>query len=258
MILFNRSYGDGIPIMIFHGLFGQSDNWTSIARSMADNGLKVVTLDLRNHGLSGHHHRFSYEDMAGDIHETITHLGMRNPVLLGHSMGAKAILWYEYMFPGTSRALIVVDMAMREYPRQHQRVLDGLRAVPVDKIQSRNDAEGILREYIDDPAVRQFLMKNLYRTSNGSGTFQWRFNLPVIAENYDKILQAVPCYASSTPVHLIYGEQSGYILPEDILRYQKQFSFFSFQKIPHAGHWVHAERPGEFLQEVLEFMKKIK
>ena len=46
--LFARQIGSGEPVLILHGLLGSSDNWTTIARDLADH-YTVFSLDLRNH-----------------------------------------------------------------------------------------------------------------------------------------------------------------------------------------------------------------
>ena len=43
-----REYGQGKPLIILHGLFGQSDNWNSLAKRFADEGFHVFTIDQRN------------------------------------------------------------------------------------------------------------------------------------------------------------------------------------------------------------------
>jgi len=50
MKLAYREYCQGQPMIIMHGLFGQSDNWNSLAKKFAENNLRVFTIDLRNHG----------------------------------------------------------------------------------------------------------------------------------------------------------------------------------------------------------------
>ncbi len=257
MVIFHRSYGQGYPVLIFHGLFGQSDNWTSIARRLAETGLQVYTLDLRNHGLSGHDENFDYEYMAADIHETIRSLNLEKPVLIGHSMGAKAILHYEYLFPSHAKALIAVDMATRAYEGHHQAVIEGLNAVDPDSIKTRNEADEILSRYIKDTTVRQFLLKNLHRSESDPNKLNWRFNLKVITEKYPNILKPVPQYQSETPTLLIYGERSGYITPDDLMEYERRFTRFEFYEVKNCGHWVHAEKPDEFLGAVNNFIHKI-
>ena len=53
MKLFYREFGVGQPAIILHGLFGQSDNWVTVGRRIADQ-FHVFIPDLRNHGQSPH------------------------------------------------------------------------------------------------------------------------------------------------------------------------------------------------------------
>ena len=67
MKLFFRKFGEsGKPLVILHGLFGQSDNWTSLARAWSDKFM-VYTIDQRNHGQSPQEDAFSYALMAEDF-----------------------------------------------------------------------------------------------------------------------------------------------------------------------------------------------
>jgi len=256
MKLFFRKYGEGKPVIILHGLFGQSDNWTSIARNLSEHGFSVLTADLRNHGLSGHSEDFSYQVMAEDLYELVNDELHKKPVVVGHSLGAKVILWFEYMFPGLASSLIPVDMAMRKYEPHHTNVLKGLNAVPLHEIKTRQEADRILSEYIPDAAVRQFLLKNLHRSDVHSEQLQWRFNLKTITEKYHFILEPVPEFHSDTPVFLIYGKNSSYVNEKDLQQYQRCFPNFSFRCVEDAGHWVHADQPAIFLQVLLEYLLK--
>ena len=49
----------GHPLVVLHGLFGSQDNWRSQALEWAQNRW-VITMDLRNHGMSGHHPLMNY------------------------------------------------------------------------------------------------------------------------------------------------------------------------------------------------------
>ena len=84
MILFHRIYGEGPPLVILHGLFGQSDNWATLARAWS-NQFRVIIIDQRNHGQSLHDAAFSYELMADDLTETLDALNIESVQLIGHS-----------------------------------------------------------------------------------------------------------------------------------------------------------------------------
>ena len=88
MKLAYREYGDGRPLIILHGLFGQSDNWNTLAKQFSEQSLRVFTVDQRNHGLSPHSSEWDYEYMANDLMEFIQEHELQEPILMGHSMGA--------------------------------------------------------------------------------------------------------------------------------------------------------------------------
>jgi esterase len=50
------------------------------------------------------------------------------------------------------------------------------------------------------------------------------------------------------PVSFLRGAKSDYINPADLSFYQSIFPFAVLYNIPDAGHWLHAEQPGLFLE----------
>lgn len=49
----------------------------------------VLAVDLRNHGVSPHHHSHRYEELAEDVLELMDKLEINKAVLIGHSMGGR-------------------------------------------------------------------------------------------------------------------------------------------------------------------------
>ena len=74
MILHSKIMGEGPPLIILHGLFGSSDNWFSISKSLAST-FQVHLLDQRNHGKSFRHQSNSYQNMSNDLFEYINYFG---------------------------------------------------------------------------------------------------------------------------------------------------------------------------------------
>lgn len=254
-----RKYGSGQPLLILHGLFGQSDNWNTLAKRFGDsdsyrNGFEVYTIDQRNHGLSPHSDDWNYTVMADDIKEFIDTHQLKDPILLGHSMGGKTAMFFALNYPGILDKLIVVDMSPGAYPPHHDAVIDALNAVDFSRINSRKEAEKILEQYITDYGTRQFLLKNIYWEDTANNKMNWRFNLPVITQKYNSILEAVPQKKSDVNSLFIRGEKSHYIRDEDIKEIGSRFTNYKLETIANAGHWVHAEQPESFYQSVMKFI----
>ncbi|TDB61187.1 alpha/beta fold hydrolase [Arundinibacter roseus] len=245
--------GNGPSVLIIHGVFGSLDNLATASKGIADAGFDVYTLDQRNHGRSPHDDRFDYESMAADLYEFIQDHQLQKPALVGHSMGGKTVMQYAMEYPGTFSKIVVVDIGVKWYPPHHESILNGLNALPVHEIESRQQADELFSAYEPIPAVRLFLLKNLYRTETDG--FAWRLNLPVITAQIENVGAAIePRRTVEEPALFVKGATSGYIKDQDWDEIQQSFPAAQLVTIPKAGHWVHAEQPKAFVQEVLAFL----
>ena len=249
-----REFGSGKPLIILHGLFGQSDNWNTLAKRFGENGFHVFTKDQRNHGLSPHSEEWTYSAMALDLKNFITQHQLVEPILLGHSMGGKTVMFFEMMYPHISSKTIVVDIAPRAYEPHHDNVLKALNAVDFDKIATRKEAEEIMSLYISDFGTKQFLLKNIYWRSDDDKKMAWRFNLKTITKEYHNIGIQIPNGISTTKTLFIRGELSNYILDDDIDLIKKHFPHYALKTIANSGHWIHAEQPEAFYNCVMQFI----
>lgn len=255
MQLAYREFGQGQPLIILHGLFGQSDNWNTLARRFGENGFHVFTLDQRNHGLSPHSETWSYEAMADDLKEFIDDHQLEKPVLLGHSMGGKTVMFFVMKYPDVADKLIVADISPEAYGAHHDDVLAALNSVDFSQIKTRKEAEAALSRYISDFGTKQFLLKNIYWKDSDNNIMDWRFNLPVITRDYDNIGIAVPEKSSDVKTLFMRGERSNYITDKDLPAIKERFPDSELITIKEAGHWIHAEKPDDFFAEVMKFIK---
>ena len=241
---------EGFPLVILHGFFGFSDNWQTHAKKLSSY-FKVILVDLRNHGHSPWSDNFSYSLMVEDVSDVLSTLQIHKCILLGHSMGGKVAMHFAQKYPEKLEKLIVVDIGIKAYPMHHQHILEGIHAIDTNQLKSRKEAEEILEKYIDSDGVRQFLLKNLYWKDKGK--LDWRMNIKVLVAQMQEILSAVPVQIVKTPTLFIRGELSNYILDEDFQEIQDVFPDSDILTIENAGHWVHAEAPEIFINEVLNF-----
>lgn len=251
MKLFFRELGQGKPFIILHGLMGSSDNWLTQAKMLAGQ-YHVYMVDQRNHGLSPQSDEFDYKVLADDVKEFIKQHKLEKPIVLGHSMGGKAAMNFAISNPNMLDRLIVVDIAPKAYPVHHDSIVEGLKAIPIDSLQSRNEADKILSEYVPEADVRQFLLKNLLRKPEGG--FSWKINLPVIDKNLELIsadIQFPGTYQGQTL--FVRGRRSHYVKDEDRERIKNLFPNSTLITMD-TGHWVQAEKPQEFVEVVLKFL----
>ena len=246
-----KRLGEGKPLLILHGLFGSLDNWITLAKQFATQ-YEVFLIDQRNHGRSPHSDEFNYSLMAEDLNEFIDTHQIQNPILLGHSMGGKAVMQFAVNYPNGFDKMIVVDISPRAYPVHHYQIFEGLNSLNLSSFKSRTEADQALGKHIENFAVRQFLLKNMYRTKEK--TFAWRMNLPVVEETIELIADEITYEKPiKNPVLFVRGTKSFYLGEEDKILTKQMFPNSKMIDI-EAGHWIHAEKPRELLEEITHFL----
>jgi len=248
-----KTFGQGPPLIILHGLFGMLDNWKSIGTRLAED-FSVYLVDVRNHGRSPHYPTHSYAEIAADLNQWMEEQWIYEATLVGHSMGGKAAIQYAYDYPDHLDKLIVVDIVPKTYSGGHESIIRALQAVPIDQVTSRSEVEASLQTTISDRGVILFLMKNLTRKKEGG--FQWKMNLPVIANNYTSQIMASPTYQDRIEVDTLFvrGSKSNYISDADLPLLDNLFSQYRLETCHGAGHWVHADKPEELITLFKDFI----
>jgi esterase len=241
------------PIVILHGLFGSSDNWLTQAKIFSSEH-QVYTVDQRNHGQSPHDDAWDYHTMVDDLNEFFEDHKIENAVLIGHSMGGKTAMNFVLAHPDKVDKLIVVDISPRYYDLEHYTILEGLNAMNLETITSRNEADAQLAKYVPESDVRQFLLKNLQRKSEGG--FSWKINLPVISGKLGNIgVDLLYPGTFDSPTLFIRGKKSRYVPDTDWPRILEVFPNAELETMD-TGHWVQAEKPQEFVDVVTRWLAK--
>ncbi len=246
-----RKSGKGPALIILHGLFGSADNWITIAKSL-ENEFTLFLIDQRNHGDSGHAEEWNYDVMVEDLREWMDSEGLEKSHLMGHSMGGKTAMNFALRYPEKVERLIIADMAPREYPIHHQTILEGLNAVNLSEVKSRNEADEAMKAFIPEWGIRQFLLKSLARKNGG---FVWKINLPVITEKIENVGEGIKGEkVFKGPTLFMGGANSNYIQDKDKEDIDRFFPENHIIHIKNAGHWLHAEQPQAVADTIKAFL----
>ncbi|XP_051017296.1 protein ABHD11 [Acomys russatus] len=249
-----------LPAIVFlHGLFGSKTNFNSIAKAMVQRtGRRVLTVDARNHGSSPHSTDASYEAMSQDLQGLLPQLGLMPCVLIGHSMGGKTAMLLALQKPDVVERLVVVDISpVGTTPGSYLGdFITAMKAVDIpEKVphsQARKLVDKQLSSVVKDPSVRQFLLTNLVEVD---GRFSWRVNLDILAQHLDKILtfpQQLGSYPG--PTLFLCGGNSKYVQPSHHSEIRRLFPQAQIQTVSNAGHWVHSDKPQDFMDAVNSFL----
>jgi len=262
MKLFYRKYGSGPPLIILHGLYGSSDNWSAIAKNLSDT-FTVYLPDQRNHGRSPHNDIHDYDSMRDDLFELAKDLNLNKFFLAGHSMGGKTAISFALKWPEMLLGMLIADISpfinenqkLSSY-NQHISILNGMLSLDLSEVSSREEADSGLKGAIQSEKVRGFILKNLQRTHDKR--FSWKINASSLLSNLERIMEGIDRSESSQqiygfPVTFLKGEKSDYIPDTDFKDIQRVFPAAEFVTVSGAGHWIHADNPGA----VISYIKKL-
>jgi len=256
MKLFFREYGQGPPAIILHGLFGQSDNWVTVGRRIADQ-FHVLIPDQRNHGQSPHTSIHSFPAMADDLSEFIEEHQLENPVLIGHSMGGKVAMTYALENTGKVQKLVIIDISPRKYPERitHTQIISQMMGIDLENTKTRGEVEKILDSKISEPRIRMFILKNLYYKIDGN--LAWRLNLDAINQSMDLLFDGIRSESLyKGPTLFIRGGKSDYVPDSDIPLIKNLFPEVLIKTISGASHWIHADAPEELCVLLSDFLER--
>ena len=206
---------------------------------------------MRNHGASPHSVDMNYDLMAADLVQFMTKHALQSAHLIGHSMGGKIAMWFALQHPQAVKKLIIVDISpcVIRQSGDFATIINALKALPLNELTNRKQADDRLSTAITDPANRQFLLQNLIFIDE---QYQWRINLDYFQQNAPHIA-GFP----ASDQHLVYqkpalflaGENSNFMDDKAVYALFPQATIL---EIKHAGHWLHVDAPQAFLKIVLD------
>ena len=154
--IFYRLFGTpgATPVVIVHGLSYFSYDWIVTAAALASDR-EIVAMDMRGFGDSGWAKEYSVKAFAGDIVALLDHLGWKQAILMGHSMGGRNCTYCAAENPDRIAGLLLVDWSPENAPAGAKRVTETVASTP-DSFPSIDEA---MRYFNVDPGSPQGVQK---------------------------------------------------------------------------------------------------
>ena len=250
-VLHDSVLGDGPDVVLLHGLFGQGSNLGSIARALQDD-FRVHSPDLPDHGRSFWCEQPTIDAYAAAVSAWMHSRDIPRAHVVGHSLGGKVAMQLALSEPALVDRLVVADIAPVTYEPSHNGVFEALSAVAAH-CKTRQEAAELLAQTVTEPEVVQFLLLSLKR--EGQEGWRWRLNHEGLRVAYPELLKGLQAvYPFDGEALFIRGELSAYVSEAHVAAVEALFAHCRIETLGGAGHWLHAEKPGEFNRLVKEFL----
>ena len=239
-------HGDASLALVFvHGLGGRLEQWAPVLHRLGP-GLRGVAFDLPGHGESeaGEGSDFSIPALASAIGAVTAALGLRQFVLVGHSLGGLVAIEFAGRYPDRVLGLLLVDPNgdATQLPQDERESV--VRAV-------EEDAHGelqmhwrqILMDAAPEVAIRVFDDLETTAPETLAGTLAGGLDYSPLA--------ALDRYPGITEV-LITPLNS---LPFSLHRLRPNLPV---KTIVETGHWLMMDRPQDFCTVLWDFLDRVR
>jgi pimeloyl-ACP methyl ester carboxylesterase len=253
---YTRTGGAKPPIVLVHGFSDDGLCWTSVARVLEET-YDVVMVDARGHGRSEAPARgYGPLDHAGDLAGVIAGLKLRRPILLGHSMGAVSVLALAGRHPRIPRAVVLEDPPAwwaKGSPPPYAPAWRAQTKAWIEKLHRNTLEEIVAFERAEEPGWTEeelvpwadsklHLHPNVF-TQTGRIGIDW-----------PSVLGKITC-----PVLLITADttRDAIVTGDQAASLRAMVRHLSIAHIAGAGHSIHRDQFGRFLEVVRAFIDEL-
>jgi pimeloyl-ACP methyl ester carboxylesterase len=248
--------GNGEPILCVHGLTQHGGIFEPLAQRLVQDGARVVSLDLRGHGESGHDPPWTTETHVDDLLETADALGVERATWIGHSFGGRMIAAVAERAPERVDRLVLLDPGL-EVPADY-----ALKSAEMDRLDwSFSSVDGAVNALLSSDSVvaaprevvTAYVANELRPGPDGRLRFGYCPSTVVTA--WSELVRPAPSVAPM-PTLIVRPVTSAIHNRADDRRYRDALgSQLTMAVVPH-GHNVLWEAPSETEGAIVDFLAK--
>ncbi len=256
------SHQQGKPGLLFvHGHAAHCHWWDFIAPAFLAE-YDPVAMDLSGHGDSDHRKEYSAAGFAGEIAAVCEAAGLRQPTLVGHSLGGTMVRVAAFLYPELFHSILLVDSVLPATRGES-------RPLPMPELSRRiypTLAQGMARFRLrpPQPPPADYILQHIAahslqacppeEASQATGTgYRFKLDRALFAK---MVAQAHLPTATEmirglkVPVGFIYGKQSRFFPEENIAGLKALIDTDFLYGIDDAHHHVFLDQPLAFIDRL--------
>ncbi len=230
-----EAFGRGRPIVFLHGWLGSWRYWMQTMEALAVEH-RVYALDLWGFGDSDKSEkRFDIEQYVSLLATFISELGIEDPVLVGHALGASVAVAYAKRFTDITRKIMAVSLPLA-HESINQRLLKFNQSSLFGKV--------FRWKPIPSPEVETEALRAADTAISRSVESLRHINML-------QVLQSVSC-----SVLLVYGEKDDVVDPGSAKILNGKQSHIRTIYLPDARHFPMIDSSSKFNRLVMDFSER--
>ena len=254
---------DAPPILLLHGGHQSAHSWDLVTLHLAQR-YRVLALDQRGHGDSewARDVTYSNHEMSLDAEAFIAAMGLRRPVLIGHSMGGRNAMLLMRRNPSLLRAAVIVDVGP-ELSDKGRAAIAGF----VQVNQEFDDLEHFVRNvrqydpYRSREHIERTVKYNMLQRADGKFVSKCdsnprRLNI-VRGSGPLENITLEDAAGLDLPVLRVRGANSSILAPDAAERFAAALPHGRLVTVPDCGHNVHGQNTTGFIGSLGGFLESL-
>ncbi len=225
--------GEGMPIIVLHGLMGGLSNFDAVTDFFSIKGYRIIIPELPIYNMSLL--KTNVKNFAKYLHDFIEFKALDNVILLGNSLGGHIGLYHTKLYPKKVKALVITGSS-----GLYESAMGG-------GYTKRSDYEVIKKKAQDvfyDPAVAtKEIVDEVYETVNDRNKL---IKTLAIAKSAIRHNMAKDLPNMQTPTCIIWGKNDNVTPPEVAEEFNTLLPDSELFWIDKCGHAAMMEHPKDF------------
>lgn len=239
----SKGQKDADNLVFLHGMFGGLSNYDALVEYIDGYNIYVPSIPLYEFKARD----LTFKKMAKWLHSFLEALEIKNPILLGNSMGGHLALEYTVQHPDNVKALILTGssgLQERDFGSTFPR---------------RNDRDYVRQQaaitFYDNDFVTEELMDEIMNVINDRSNL---LNVLAIARETHEYSMEEYLADIEQEVLLIWGRQDEITPPEVAYEFDRKLPHSRLKWIDECGHAPMMEHPEKFALYLNEFLVELK
>ena len=251
------------PILFVHGGGLTAHAWDMVCLDLRAD-YHCLAMDMRGHGDSewSPNADYSYESQAGDVEGVVDGLGLKDFILVGHSMGGLNTLIYSSKHSEKIACYVLIECGPDANMGSAEGQFDFYRATTeFDSVDDFVQRVVAYRPHSDPKMVRLNLMHNLRKLPSGKWTWKYdpRRHPDYSVERLTNLNRGLWKYVPSVTCRtlVVRGGKSQFFLPKHAEDLAGRLPSARWTTVENAAHNVQSANPKGLLREMRSFFQEV-
>ena len=240
--IFYQERGEGKPLVLIHHLAGSINSWKYVFPILAEK-YRVIEYDLRGHGRSSIiPGPYKIEDHSEDLKQLLEELEVKNPIIIGHSIGT--LIAIDYAIHNQVDKLVLIGALYKApNPEPYERYVSIAMSLGMQALAEFRRRQGEFSQKLLEKGWTDLLQ--VYRENSPIG-YKYAVEGLLSARDYSNDLDKI-----DSETLIIYGDEDKLSTNLPIL--QSGIKKSKTQILKGYGHFLNFEDPEDLIKLIVDF-----